>query len=207
MIRNYAVAAAVAAVFTIHVVCTAAYLLAQNPMTRYYIGPVTQYMEPLFAQRWLLFAPEPATNSLQLWSRYECDGRWTGWRDPAGPVLETHRRNRFSPAGKLLYISNNLARDLSRESAETALRLHCGADPRCEARRNAEVLRSASFRRALAYGVRNSPCAAPSFVRLMVIQVYPTQFSERMHPKPFSFANIFEFDPVPVGASSAKAAP
>ena len=203
MARRAAVAAAVSAVFAIHVVCTALYLLPRNPLTYAYIVPVTRYIEPLFAQRWLLFAPEPATNSLKLWTRYECGGRWTGWRDPAAPLMKTHQRNRLSPAGKRLYISTSLARDLSRQTADTMVRLNCGAGAACEARWKAEVRQLPAFRRAIAYSVRNAPCRASS-VQFLVAQLYPTQFSERKKQKPFSFGNIFEYDPVRVDASSAR---
>lgn len=201
MRRKFAVAAAVAAVFTIHVVCTAAYLWPQNPMTRYYLPVVSRYIDPLFSQRWMLFAPEPATNSLKLWTRYECAGRWTGWRDPAAPLMAIHQHNRFSSAGKLLYISNNLARELSRETAAAALRSHCRNDPGCDARRNAEIRRSPTFQRAVTYARRNAPCTASS-LQIMIVQLFPTQYSERHLHKPFSFANVFEYDPVGIGSGA-----
>ncbi len=194
-VQKTAVAVVVGVVLGIHVVCTALYLLPQNPLTGYWSEPVQRYMEPLFAQRWLLFAPEPATNSLKLWSRYECDGTWTRWRDPAAPLLEIHQRNRLSPTGKLLYISNSLARDLSSTSMELALRLQC-RDEQCETRRKAEVRRSAAFQSATRYALRSAPCAAPASLQFMVVQIYPVQFSERHKPRPFSFANATEFEPV-----------
>ena len=202
MKRKYAVAAAVGAVFAIHVACTALYLLPHNPMTRYFLGPVNAYMEPLFAQRWLLFAPEPATSSVKLWSRYQCGGNWTGWRDPAAPLMERHQHNRLSSAGKLLYIPTNLGRELSRDTLEIGIRLDCH-DPACEARKNAEIARRDSFRRAIAWSVRNRPCDASS-VQVMVAQLYPTQFSERNRKKPFSFANIYDYAPVAVAADSSR---
>lgn len=194
-VQKAAVVAAVGAVFAVHVVCTALYLLPPNPMTGYWSEPVRRYMEPLFAQRWLLFAPEPATNSLKIWSRYQCAGSWTRWRDPAAPLLETHQRNRLSPAGKLLYISNSLARDLSSTSMEIAIRLRCRDEP-CEQRRKAEMRRTPVFQSAIRYTLHSAPCAAPESVQFMVVQLYPVQFSERHRPRPFSFANATEFEPV-----------
>jgi len=202
MKRKYAVAAAVGAVFAIHVACTALYLLPQNPMTRSYIGAVNRYMEPFFAQRWLLFAPEPATSSVKLWSRYQCGGNWTGWRDPAAPLMERHQHNRLSSAGKLLYIPTSLGRELSRDTLEIGMRLDCH-DPACDAKKNAEVVRLGSFRRAVAWSVRNRPCDA-SNVQVMVAQLYPTQFSERHKKKAFSFANIYDYPAVAVDASSGR---
>jgi len=198
MARKFAVAAAVGAVFTIHVVCTAAYLMPQNPMSRYYLPVVSRYIDPLFSQRWMLFAPEPATNSLKLWTRYRCDGRWTGWRDPAATLMTRHQHNRLSAAGKLLYISNNLARELSRETAAAVLRFNCRNDPACDARRNAELRASPTFQRAIQYSVRNEPCVADG-TQIMVVQLFPTQYSERHMHKPFSFANVFDYDAVRVG--------
>jgi hypothetical protein len=198
MARKLGVAAVVAAVFTIHVVCTAAYLMPQNPMSRYYLPLVERWVDPLFSQRWLLFAPEPATNSLKLWTRYECGGRWTGWRDPAAALMERHQKNRLSSAGKLLYISNNLARELSRETADAVIRYKCLNDPACDARRNAEVRASPTFQRAVQYAVRSQPCVATG-AQVMVMQLFPTQYSERHKRKPFSFANVFEYEAVRVG--------
>lgn len=194
-VQKTAVAVIVGGVLVVHIVCTALYLLPQNPLTGYWSEPVHRYMEPLFAQRWLLFAPEPATNSLKLWSRYQCGGSWTRWRDPAAPLLATHQRNRLSPTGKLLYISNSLARDLSSTSMELALRLQC-RDEQCEKRRKAEVRRSQAFQSAIRYTARHAPCAAPESLQFMVVQIYPVQFSERHKRRPFSFANATEFEPV-----------
>ena len=188
---------AVGAVFAVHAICTALYLLPANPLTATWDEPVRRYMEPLFSQRWLLFAPEPATNSLKMWSRYQCGGTWTRWRDPAGPLLEEHQRNRLLPAGKLLYISGGMARDLSTTTAEISLRLSC-KDAVCEARRNAEIRASEPFQRAVRYTMRNAPCASPDELQFMIMQLYPTQYSERHKPKPFSFANALEFEPVAV---------
>jgi len=197
MTRKLAVAAVVAAVFAIHVVFTAAYLMPQNPMSRHYLPLVSRYMDPLFSQRWLLFAPEPATNSLKLWTRYQCGGRWTGWRDPAAPLMERHQHNRLSSAGKLLYISNNLARELSRETAGSVLQFNCRGDRACDARRDSAVRASPTFQRAVRYAVRSEPCAATG-VQVMVVQLFPTQYSERHMRKPFSFANVFEYQAVRV---------
>ena len=195
--RKAVIFVAVGAVFAVHVGCTALYLLPANPLTATWDEPVRRYMEPLFSQRWLLFAPEPATNSLKVWSRYQCDGTWTRWRDAAAPLMEEHQRNRLSPAGKLLYISNGLARDLSTTNAEIALRVMC-KDAACEARRKEEVRRSEPFQRAVRYTMRHTPCASPDALQFMVVQLYPTQYSERHKTKPFSFANAFEYEPVPL---------
>ena len=202
-VRKYAAAIVVGALLVVHVVCTALYLLPQNPLTAAWDGPVRAYMEPLFSQRWLLFAPEPATNSLKLWSRYECGGAWTRWRDPAEPLLTIHQHNRLSPAGKQLYISNGLARELGTTSGQLSIKFHC-KDPQCEARRMAELRATEPFQRAIVYTTRNAPCASPDALQFMVVQLYPTQFSERMKPKPFSLANAIEFDPVVLRGRSAS---
>lgn len=202
-VRKVAAAGVAGLLFAVHVVCTALYLLPRNPLTAVWDGPVRAYMEPLFSQRWLLFAPEPATNSLKLWSRYDCGGSWTRWRDPAAPLLEEHQRNRLSPAGKQLYVANGLARELSSTSAEIAIRMQC-RDARCEARRRAAVRTTEPFQRAVRYTIRDTPCPSPDAVQFMVVQLYPTQYSERLKPKPFSFANAIEFEPVALRGRAAS---
>ena len=182
-----------------HAAFTAMYLLPANPLTRFYQDPVTAYMEPLFAQRWLLFAPEPATNTLKLWSRYQCGGRWTHWIDPAAPLLRTHQRNRLSSSGKLLYISGNIARELSREKAAATLDANCRGNARCEAKLQQQIAALPVFDRAVRYAQQHSAesgCASPEALQFLVIQLFPTQFSERLSTKPFSFANTVEFQPV-----------
>jgi hypothetical protein len=116
--------------------------------------------------------------------------------------MERHQHNRLSAAGKLLYIPTSLARELSQNTLEIGMRLDCH-DPACEAKKNAEVVRLGSFRRAVAWSVRNRPCDASS-VQVMVAQLYPTQFSERHKKKAFSFANIYDYPAVAVDASSSR---
>jgi hypothetical protein len=199
--RKSLVAVPVFLLFAAHAAITALYLLPVNPLTRFYRPAVDAYMEPIFAQRWLLFAPEPATNTLKVWCRYECAGRWTHWVDPAEPLLRVHQRNRLSSAGKLLYIPGSIARDLAREQATALASLNCRADAHCAARIQQHVRTLPEFDRAVRYAeehAASSGCANPEALQFLVIQMYPAQFSDRLSTKPFSFATTVEFDPVPL---------
>jgi len=198
--RKVLVAVPILLLFVAHAAFTALYLLPVNPLTTLYQAPVNAYMEPLFSQRWLLFAPEPATNTLKVWCRYQCAGRWTHWVDPAEPLLRVHQRNRLSSAGKLLYIPGSIARDLAREQAQSLLQSGCH-DATCAARARERLRTLPEFDRAVRYAAEHaaeSGCANPEALQFLVIQMYPAQFSDRLSTKPFSFATTVEFDPVPL---------
>lgn len=94
-----------------HVCATVLYVAPANPLTPLYLPVVERYMTPLFSQNWNLFAPEPATSSLQFWYRCRSSaGRWSDWRDPIARLIRQHRENRFTPRGKLIYVYQSIAR-------------------------------------------------------------------------------------------------
>ena len=101
----------IASLFVWHVLATVLYVAPVNPLTPLYRPGVDRYMTPLFSQNWNLFAPEPATSSLQFWYRCQsAEGRWSGWKDPIIHLIRQHRENRFTPRGKLIYVYQSIAR-------------------------------------------------------------------------------------------------
>ena len=99
-------------VFIHHLTCTLLYLAPTNPATRYYSDYAESYINPFFAQRWLLFAPEPQTSQIRIWYRCKISGGWSDWRDPSYEIIEKHQNNRFSYYGKALFVFTGISRDL-----------------------------------------------------------------------------------------------
>jgi hypothetical protein len=63
--------------------------------------PVIGYLEPLFRQRWSLFAPDPPLLDRRI--DYQCDvgGKVGEWVSRSEDLLHTHARTRLGPAGPL----------------------------------------------------------------------------------------------------------
>lgn len=63
--------------------------------------PVVGYLEPLFRQRWSLFAPDPPLLDRRI--DYQCDvgGEIGEWVSRSEDLLHTHARTRLGPAGPL----------------------------------------------------------------------------------------------------------
>jgi hypothetical protein len=76
-------------------------------------------MEPLFFQRWNLFAPEPQTKSISLIYRCGVDGIMFNWKDPANFNLEKHQKLRIFYHGKVVFAFGALARDLYNHTVES----------------------------------------------------------------------------------------
>lgn len=85
------------------------YLAPTNPATQEYSQVVDTYMGSFFTQNWHLFAPEPATSSLQL--AYRCNNL-QGWKWPIDELLHEHKSFPFTAKGKKTYVLQNLAREI-----------------------------------------------------------------------------------------------
>jgi hypothetical protein len=185
--------------FLFHLICTILYNAPINPVTKDYQVFVANYMDPLFSQKWLLFAPEPATNELRLWYRVKTKDNWGHWNDPLEPILRRHQKMRFTYNAKLLYVYGNIAKDLSTKSMLIEQAIKCEAnDATCIRAKNDSLVLSSEFGLALKY-VRRDLLKTQSIidsVQLMVVQIYPNQFSERLSKKPFGFVNTTEIKPI-----------
>jgi hypothetical protein len=158
-------------------------------------------MDPLFTQKWLLFAPEPATFDLKLWYRVKFNNTWENWLDPLEPILKKHQHLRFTYNAKLLYVYGNIPRDLSIQNELLSARFPCQQkDVQCEQQKNDSLVASAEFKLAKRYVkediLHSLNEAAIDSIQIMVIQLYPRQFSERRINKPFGYARAIEFRPV-----------
>jgi len=198
--KRYIIAGVAILLFLHHIVCTVLYNAPLNPLTNCYQQHVTQYMEPLFAQKWLLFAPDPATNDLKLWYRVKSGNVWSSWYDPVEPILKKHQRIRFTYNAKLLYVYENIPRTLSRTNDELNTTFRClPEDARCRQLRKDSLAVSPAFLLAKRYvqeDAMKSLQVKPDSIQFMIIQLYVRQYSERLSNKPFGYANATEFDPI-----------
>lgn len=112
-----------------HIIFTILYLSPKNPLTPTYQAVVHRYMNPLFAQNWQLFAPNPATSSLQYWYRCKSHTRWSSWKDPMAKILREHKESYLTYRGKLTYVIQSLARSTLNEYVN--LKTQCQNKPMC----------------------------------------------------------------------------
>lgn len=101
-------------IFTAHLLMTFLYLAPTNPVSNIYHKVISTYMEPIFSQHWGLFAPAPATSSLQL--LYKCNE--SQWMDPLTPLYRKHHAFPFTYIGKMTYIYDSLAREMFNTSLQ-----------------------------------------------------------------------------------------
>ena len=199
--KKHIIAFSTGLLFGHHVVCTVLYNAPINPLTGVYQIYVANYMDPYFTQKWLLFAPEPAISDLKLWYRLKHNNKWESWLDPLEPILKKHQQRRFTYNAKLIYIYGNIARDLNSRNVLTISSLPCkDNDSKCLQVKTDSVMRSPEFSLAIRYVkedvAKSFPNKKNDSIQIMLIQLYPKQFSERLSKKPFGYANSTEFQPV-----------
>ncbi|GAA5347144.1 hypothetical protein CLV97_11615 [Planifilum fimeticola] len=85
----------------IHFLMTILYLAPDNLLKRRFSEPLQRYMDPLFAQNWQLFAPNPISQhrSLVIKAKYRDPGtgeiRETPWKDITRPQVRDVWENRL----------------------------------------------------------------------------------------------------------------
>ena len=175
--------ALIAAVLGWHVLATALYLLPNNPLTPYYSATISSYMDPVFSQNWQLFAPEPATSSLQLW--YRCknspEKNWSSWKDPVKNLLEEHRENRFTFRGKLTYVYQSIARNSLNDYVTQRERFfkNCSKDSSCRFP-EVDFYKSSSYQ--LARRFTKDLCQKEGFygkAQFQIVKAFTKNFSQR----------------------------
>jgi hypothetical protein len=185
----------------IHVVSTVLYNIPENPVTKVYMPFVNGYMEPLFSQNWHLFAPEPATRMVKLWYRIKINNIWQHWQDPMEPILEKHRHNRATYHAKLLYIYGNIAKDLIVRQSYIIDQSPLITDTTTlQLRQNDSLKASQEYQLALRFAIKDiekgyTGSSKPDSLQLMLAELYPKQFSERLSSRPFSYAQTIEMAP------------
>ncbi|MCP4912607.1 MAG: hypothetical protein GY909_05770 [Oligoflexia bacterium] len=101
-------------------------LLPTNPLTNYYNGFVAKYDLGFIPQKWLLFAPEPPKFSHRF--HYRCginQKEWSYWNDPVEENLQTHHRNRLSPAQYKVRFFKDSIRVLNNAHSNIGKGLNC----------------------------------------------------------------------------------
>ena len=184
--------------FGIHTISTVLYNIPENPVAREYMPVVNWYMEPQFSQNWHLFAPEPATRMVKLWYRVKMKDRWQHWQDPMEPILEKHRQNRATYHAKLLYIHGNIAKDLIIRQSYILEHSSGKADSAAlQMQQNESLKASPEYQLAVRFVSRDIEKVYkhnfyPDSLQLMLAELYPKQFSERLSARPFSYAQTIE---------------
>ncbi|MGZ3800097.1 MAG: DUF5819 family protein [Bdellovibrio sp.] len=85
------------------------YLAPVNPATPRYSKITDSYMGSFFTQNWHLFAPEPATSSLNLLFRCSTTSEWI---NPLTNLLTDHKTFPLTAKGKQTYVLQHLAREI-----------------------------------------------------------------------------------------------
>jgi hypothetical protein len=95
------IAACGLALLACHFLATALYLNPLSVVGLAWHEPVHAYMEPLFRQRWSLFAPDPPMVDHRLDYQCEVDGQPGAWLSHSEELLRAHARWRVGPAASL----------------------------------------------------------------------------------------------------------
>lgn len=132
-------------------------------------------MNPFFAQRWTLFAPEPQTSQLKLFYRCENNSEWSDWKDPTYMALEKHHIYRFGYFGKIIYVFNAVSRELFNKTLSNSK----------EGKLIDSIIDTSEFLDAekivsrLCNNIKNFNAERHEF---KILQIYPKNFSERKTP-------------------------
>ena len=84
-------------------------------------GIVTSYVNPVFDQKWNMFAPCPKINSHFRVKYYTSSGDSTRWYAPAQEVLAIHQNTRVTHFGELVLAESNLGYWLNADMMALAL--------------------------------------------------------------------------------------
>jgi hypothetical protein len=91
----------------VHTGLTALYLSPENPLRSRVWDTLYGYMDPLFAQNWRLFAPNPVSQHQNLLAKARVKDRETGviretkWMDITRPIIQNIQTNRLASEGRV----------------------------------------------------------------------------------------------------------
>lgn len=87
------------ALLGLHFLATAFSQMPLTPMKFRYYHYAASYLEPYFAQNWMLFAPDPLSDNRGILARAAClDGSTTDFYDVTTQYVEKAQQSRFFPS-------------------------------------------------------------------------------------------------------------
>lgn len=184
-----------------HLGSTALYLAPNNPLKKYYESSVKAYMDPIFTQNWMLFAPEPARYSLKFW--YRCKNEttgtsWSDWKDPMAPLIREHQDFRFTFKGKLLYVYQAIARSTLNHYVMTSRKLECQSEKDCHDQIQAKIKKGIYY--PVAERFTRDLCLAENptnnLAQFQILKIFPKSYSHRNDPGAFGSVENVEFSPI-----------
>src|SRR4030067_657750 len=88
------------AAMLVYVGNTTLYLAPPNPVTAQLLPVIRAIQNPLFAQNWHLFAPDPVKSDFVLTVRCRTKDEVSAWQDITAPLLARHQSARTSPLAR-----------------------------------------------------------------------------------------------------------
>ena len=156
-----------------HVMAIALYLAPPNPLSNSYRAVINGYINPIFAQNWKLFAPDPQPYSLKVFYQCEGDGHWF---DPVKETLAEFQGNRLSHKGKLMYVYNGMIRSLINKKIDQCKLDSTGCSNPVM---NEQVLESDAYKNMARY-IAGFCGDKPN--RFRVAKVFSFKYSQRNNP-------------------------
>ncbi|PTX60797.1 hypothetical protein C8P63_108107 [Melghirimyces profundicolus] len=117
-------AALLAGILMVHFFLTFLYLTPNNPVKNRHWDSLHAYMDPLFAQNWKLFAPNPVSQHREVWAKARIrdpvtgEIRETGWKNVTRPMVRERQNHRISSEGRVLRFLISGSRDFKSEDPE-----------------------------------------------------------------------------------------
>ncbi|MET4640654.1 MULTISPECIES: DUF5819 family protein [Streptomyces] len=98
-----------AALLGLHFLLAAFSQSPYTPMKLRYYDKVSDYLDPYFAQNWMLFAPDPLADDRGILARAKCaDGRVTEYYDVTSPYIHAAQDSRFFPSRMSRLVGSSL---------------------------------------------------------------------------------------------------
>lgn len=172
-----------------------------SPLKLRYYPHVARYLEPYFAQNWMLFAPDPLSDDRGILVRARCaDQTVTAFYDVTSPLIDRVQHNRFFPSRMSRLVTSNAVQLAApdpvlarlREAEKTEDRPQLPLLPQ-------EKTTQEEARRALErYGLSQLPAGAcagrPDSVQLRMYVHQPPPWSQRKDPSARGVTDAHDYD-------------
>ncbi|MFE9797491.1 DUF5819 family protein [Streptomyces goshikiensis] len=97
------------ALLGVHMIIAALSQAPLSPAKLVYGDAVTEYLDPYFSQNWMLFAPQPMSDSRGIVARVTCrNGSVSEFYDVSAAALEKVQGSRFFPSRDVRLVSSNI---------------------------------------------------------------------------------------------------